>query len=119
MALAKGHSSKTKSQVSDIRTIGPVVGFLTHRLILFAPFMLVHIEVYIKSIYLSRVMRKPAMWFPNRSDTNRAVQAQQMARGRIFLRKPLCEFCLLTCDLCFVTNEFCFLNSDFCLRCII
>ena len=25
MALAKGHSSKTKSQVSDIRTIGPLV----------------------------------------------------------------------------------------------
>ena len=25
MALAKGHSTKTKSQVSDIRTIGPLV----------------------------------------------------------------------------------------------
>ena len=25
MALAKGHSSKTKSQVSDIKTIGPLV----------------------------------------------------------------------------------------------
>ena len=25
MALAKGHSLKTKSQVSDIRTIGPLV----------------------------------------------------------------------------------------------
>ena len=25
MALDKGHSSKTKSQVSDIRTIGPLV----------------------------------------------------------------------------------------------
>ena len=25
MALAKGHSSKTKSQVSNIRTIGPLV----------------------------------------------------------------------------------------------
>ena len=31
MALAKGHSSKTKSQVSDIRTIGPLffLSFLT------------------------------------------------------------------------------------------
>ena len=27
------------------------------------------------------VMRKPTMWFLNRSDTNRAVQAQKMARG--------------------------------------
>ena len=30
--------------------------------------------------YLSLVMRKPTMCFPNRSDTNRAVQAQKMAR---------------------------------------
>ena len=29
MALAKGHSSKTKSQMSDIRTIGPLVLILT------------------------------------------------------------------------------------------
>ena len=33
-----------------------------------------------ESINLSRVMRKPTMWFPNKSDTNRAVQAQKMAR---------------------------------------
>ena len=26
---------------------------------------------------MSSVMRKPTMWFPNRSDTNRAVQAQE------------------------------------------
>ena len=26
-------------------------------------------------------MGKPTIWFPNRSDTNRAVQAQKMARG--------------------------------------
>ena len=26
-------------------------------------------------------MRKPSMWFPTRSDTNQAVQAQKMARG--------------------------------------
>ena len=32
-------------------------------------------------IYMSRVMRKPTMWFPNRSDTNQTVQAQKMARG--------------------------------------
>ena len=29
---------------------------------------------------VSHVMRKTTMWFPNRSDTNRAVQAQKMAR---------------------------------------
>ena len=30
MALAKGRSSKTKSQVSDIRTIGPLVVIYSH-----------------------------------------------------------------------------------------
>ena len=34
--------------------------------------------------YMSHVMRKPTMWFPNRSETNQAVQAQKMARGWIF-----------------------------------
>ena len=29
---------------------------------------------------MSCVMRNPTMWFPNRSDTNRSVQAQKMAR---------------------------------------
>ena len=30
---------------------------------------------------MSCIMRKPTLWFLNRSDTNRAVQAQKMARG--------------------------------------
>ena len=30
--------------------------------------------------YLSLLVGKPTMWFPNRSDTNRAVYAQKMAR---------------------------------------
>ena len=30
--------------------------------------------------YLSRLVKKPTMWFPSRSDTNRAVQAEKMAR---------------------------------------
>ena len=29
---------------------------------------------------LSRLVGKPTMWFPNRSDTNRPVQAQKRAR---------------------------------------
>ena len=32
----------------------------------------------------SSVMRKPTFWFPTRSDTNRAVQPQKMARGLKF-----------------------------------
>ena len=30
---------------------------------------------------MSRLVGKPAMWFPNRSDTNRPVQAQKRARS--------------------------------------
>ena len=35
-------------------------------------------------IILSRLVGKPTMWFPNRSDTNRAVQAQKRARSLKF-----------------------------------
>ena len=30
---------------------------------------------------MSRLVGKPTMWFPNRSDTNRPVQAQKRARS--------------------------------------
>ena len=30
---------------------------------------------------MSHLVGKPSMWFPNRSDTNLAVQSQKMARG--------------------------------------
>ena len=33
---------------------------------------------------LSHLVGKPTMWFPNRSDTNWAVQAQKMARSLKF-----------------------------------
>ena len=36
------------------------------------------------TIYMNRVMRKPTIWFPTRSDTNQAVQLQKMARGLKF-----------------------------------
>ena len=35
-------------------------------------------------ILLSRLVGKPTMWFPNRSDTNRPVQAQKRARSLKF-----------------------------------
>ena len=34
--------------------------------------------------YLSRLVGKPTMWFPNRFDTNRPVQAQKRARSLKF-----------------------------------
>ena len=36
------------------------------------------------SFHLSRLVGKPTMWFPNRSDTNRPVQAQKIARSLKF-----------------------------------
>ena len=33
---------------------------------------------------MSRLVGKPTMWFPNRSDTNRPVQAQKQARSLKF-----------------------------------
>ena len=33
---------------------------------------------------MSRLVGKPTMWFPNRSDTNRPVQAQKRARSLKF-----------------------------------
>ena len=33
---------------------------------------------------MSRLVGKPTMWFPNRFNTNRAVQAQKMARSLKF-----------------------------------
>ena len=38
---------------------------------------------------MSRVMRKPTFWFLTRSDTNRAVQQQKMARGLKFRIKKV------------------------------
>ena len=37
---------------------------------------------------LTRVMRKPVMWFPIRYDTNRAVQVQKKSRSwRVWIKK--------------------------------
>ena len=35
-------------------------------------------------LYMNRLVGKPTMWFPNRSDTNQAVQSQKIARGSKF-----------------------------------
>ena len=40
---------------------------------------------------LSRLVGKPTMWFPTRFDTNRAVQAQKMARDWTFWIKRVEE----------------------------
>ena len=36
------------------------------------------------NLYLSHLMEKTTMWFPNRSDTNRPVQLQKQARSQKF-----------------------------------
>ena len=42
------------------------------------------IKSFLQKAYLSRLVGKPTMWFPNRSDTNRPVQSQKRARGLKF-----------------------------------
>ena len=45
---------------------------------------------------MSHLMGKPTMWLPNRSDTNRAVQAQKQARNLKFgfRKKRKCTICV-------------------------
>ena len=42
------------------------------------------IPEWLVTIHMSRLVGKPTMWFPNRSDTNRAAQAQKQARSLKF-----------------------------------
>ena len=43
-----------------------------------------HHEHYVYKSKISRVMTKPVLGFPTRSDTNRAVQPQKLVRGSKF-----------------------------------
>ena len=68
-------------------------------------------------INMNSFMRKQTLWSPNRSDTNRAVQAQKMARDRRFWiniveewyypcsenkgADQLCSYCTADLRLCF------------------
>ena len=67
--------------------------------------------------YSSRLVGKPTMWFPNRSGTNRSVQAYKMARDwKCWIKKveelyypcsenkgadQLCSYCETDLRLCF------------------
>ena len=42
------------------------------------------LRVALSQRYMSLCMRKPTIWVPTRSDTNRAVQSQKMVRGLKF-----------------------------------
>ena len=59
-----------------------IVGFLTHMLNYYytskcTPLLL----ILLKSSQLSLCARKPTIWVPTRSDTNRPVQSLKMAKG--------------------------------------
>ena len=43
-----------------------------------------HVSATVQWYKMSCLVRKPTMWFLNRSDTNQAVQAQKMATGMKF-----------------------------------
>ena len=44
----------------------------------------VKFQEYLVNLYMSRLVGKPTMWFPNRSDTNQVVQSQKQARSLKF-----------------------------------
>ena len=48
------------------------------------PIFIIEDTRLLSTSHLSRVVRKPAVWFPTWSDTNRSVQLQKMARGLKF-----------------------------------
>ena len=56
MALAKGHSSKTKFQVSNIRSIGPLVVRLMHKLY---KIIFIFISLVILNIFNVKTKRLP------------------------------------------------------------
>ena len=61
-------------------------------------------------IILSRVTRKPTMWFSNGSDTHRPVQAQKMARGwKFYLYKKERNCSILLAKKCADLQTVCFL----------
>ena len=62
-----------------ICTIDTLLGFLSN----LGVFAVGGARGYIH-VEMSRLVGKPTMWFPNGSDTNRAVQAQKMPRGLKF-----------------------------------
>ena len=51
------------------------------------PWEVVPRQVFASYNHMSHLVGKPTMWFPNRSDTNRAVQAQKTARSLKFWSK--------------------------------
>ena len=68
----------SKPEVCDshdmfVRTNGQILSIISQK----------HSDEFIKFKHMSRLVGKPTMWFPNRSDTNEAVQSQKMVRGWI------------------------------------
>ena len=69
-----------EKQLCEVKGVQYVVGF--HCVLDITMFQFVcEPSLQIRSSeYLSRLVGKPTMWFPNRSDKSRAVQAQKTAR---------------------------------------
>ena len=51
---------------------------ISHAIIIFGR------SLSVRTPKMSRLVGKPTMWFPNRSDTNQAVQSQKQARSLKF-----------------------------------
>ena len=57
---------------------------VSHRCSSVVDYVIVPLEQLSLSTHLSRLVGKPTMWFPNRSDTNRPVHVQKHARSLKF-----------------------------------
>ena len=63
----------------------PLYFTVTKKIVVLHRIMFVKIKGFQTSyIYMSRLVGNPTMWFPNRSHTNRPVQAQKLARSLKF-----------------------------------
>ena len=65
--------------VKFLRKIRKIVDKLTFQLLILHP-----CSIGVRDDYKSRLLGKPTMWFPNRSDTDQAVQSQKQVRSMKF-----------------------------------
>ena len=81
-SITKAHISQRVREVHSVYSLSS----LLYPWYLYLKYLLIYeIEVNVvfsyDNHYLSHLVEKTTMWFPNRSDTNRAAQAQKTARG--------------------------------------
>ena len=67
-----------------IMQITQTLGWFNHDFAYIVDLFVATEAVVVIGCHMSRLVGKPTMWFPNRSDTNRPVQSQKRARSLKF-----------------------------------